>query len=78
MDLFCQVSKGDRPIVIKWSFEGFRATRGVEIKTKRISDKASILTIPEASADHSGTYTCTATNQAGSISFATNITVNGT
>lgn len=78
LDLFCQISKGDRPMVIKWSFEGFNNNQGIEIKTKRISDKTSLLTIAEASAYHSGKYTCTASNQAGSVSFSTNITVNGT
>lgn len=78
LDLFCQISKGDKPILIKWSFEGYNDNHGVQIKTNRISDKSSLLTIPVASAYHSGTYTCTATNQAASVSYSTNITVNGT
>lgn len=77
LDLFCQISKGDKPISIKWSFEGFHDNRGVQIKTKRISDKTSLLTISVASADHSGRYTCTASNMAATVSFSTNITVNG-
>lgn len=77
LDLFCQISKGDKPISIKWSFRSFDDSRGIQINTKSISDKASILSISNASASHSGIYTCTATNNAGSISFSTNITVNG-
>lgn len=76
-DLFCQISKGDMPIFIKWSFRGFDDSRGIQINTKRISEKGSLLSITNASASHSGTYTCTSTNQAGSTSYSTNITVNG-
>lgn len=77
LDLFCQISKADRPIFIKWSFRGIDDSHGIQINTKRISEKASILSISNASASHSGVYTCTATNNAGSTSYSTNITVNG-
>lgn len=76
-NLFCQISKGDKPIVIKWSFRGFDDSRAIQIVTKRISDKSSLLLISNATASHSGTYTCMATNNAGSSSYSTNITVNG-
>lgn len=77
-NLFCQISKGDKPIVIKWSFRGFDDSRDIQIVTKRISDKSSLLLISNATASHSGTYTCMATNNnAGSSSYSTNITVNG-
>lgn len=78
LDLFCSIAKGDKPINIKWSFRGFDDTRGIQTNTKRISEKTSMLSISSASASHSGTFTCTATNIAGSVSYATNITVNGT
>lgn len=78
LDLFCQISKGDKPISIKWSFQSFdNNSNDIQINTKSISHKANILSILNASASHSGNYTCTATNNAGSISFSTNITVNG-
>lgn len=80
LGLFCQVSKGDPPIFIKWSYRDFNDSRGIntiQISTKRISGKASLLSITNASAPHSGTYTCTATNNAGSTSYSANITVNG-
>lgn len=76
-NLFCQLSKGDKPIVIKWSFRGFDDSRDIQIVTKRISDKSSLLLISNASASHSGTYTCKADNNWGSSSYSTNITVNG-
>lgn len=75
-NLFCQISKGDKPIVIKWSFRGFDDSHGIQIVTNRILD-SSLLSISNATASHSGTYTCIASNNAGSSSYATNITVNG-
>lgn len=77
LDLLCQISKGDRPLNIRWGFESFNDNRGVQIKTNRISGKSSLLTIPNAGSYHSGKYTCTASNDAASISYSINITVNG-
>lgn len=77
LDLLCQISKGDRPLIIKWRFEGFNDNHGVKIKTNRISEKSSLLTIPNASSYHSGKYTCSASNEAASTSYSINITVNG-
>lgn len=36
-----------------------------------------MLTIASVSADHSGNYTCTATNHAGSVSYTTPLVING-
>lgn len=78
LDLFCQIAKGDKPISIKWTFNSNDANVGVQLTTKRLSDKASMLSILAAHAYHTGNYTCTATNRAGSVSHTTSITVNGT
>lgn len=76
-NLFCQIKNGDKPVVIKWSFRGFDDSRGIQIVTNRISESTSLLSITNASASHSGTYTCTATNSAGSVTYSKNMTVNG-
>lgn len=78
LGLVCQIGKGDEPVVIKWSFRGFDDAHGIQINTKHVSSKMSILSITNISASHSGTYTCTAANRAGSVSYSTNVTVNGT
>lgn len=78
LGLVCQLAKGDEPMVIKWSFRGFDDSHGIQIDTKRVSSKMSVLSISSISAAHSGTYTCTATNRAGSVNYSTNVTVNGT
>lgn len=82
MDLFCQIQKGDRPIKIHWSFERtiddlrFGSQQPV-MRTNRISSKSSMLSIPNATPAHTGTYTCTASNAAGYTTYSTNLTVNG-
>lgn len=77
-ELFCQISKGDRPVSIKWTFKTFNGIdNGAPLTSKRLSDKASMLSILAASANYTGNYTCTATNRAGSVSHTTTITVNG-
>lgn len=47
------------------------------MRTNRISSKSSILSIPNATPAHTGTYTCTASNFAGYTTYSTNLTVNG-
>ncbi|XP_073812139.1 Down syndrome cell adhesion molecule 1 isoform X14 [Musca autumnalis] len=81
VDLLCQIQKGDRPLKIHWSFERpadvwrYGSQQPI-MHTNRISSKSSILSIPNATPAHTGTYTCTASNAAGYTSYSTNLTVN--
>jgi hypothetical protein len=43
-----------------------------------LGSRTSILTIESVRAHHTGNYTCTATNFAGSSSFTASLIVNGT
>ncbi|XP_063893545.1 cell adhesion molecule Dscam1 isoform X14 [Helicoverpa armigera] len=65
--LTCHVSKGDRPLQISWSFEGHEIPyhNNMGITTTKLGEKASVLSIPTAMGQHSGNYTCTASNRAG-------------
>lgn len=47
------------------------------IMTNKIGDRTSLLTISSAMAAHSGNYTCTASNVAGTTSYTATINVNG-
>ncbi|XP_055906137.1 cell adhesion molecule Dscam2 isoform X23 [Eupeodes corollae] len=81
IDLMCQISKGDRPLKINWSFERYASDSRINetqpvMRTHRISPKSSILSIPKATPAHTGTYICTATNFAGQSSQSVNLTVN--
>lgn len=78
IDLVCQVSKGDQPMQIMWTFESDTNTdRQPSITTHRISRTASALNIPSATEYHSGTYICTVSNSAGKVAYKSSITVNG-
>lgn len=77
VQLNCHVSKGDKPLKITWSFQGDDLSSHMGIETMKIGDRSSILSIGSAMAAHSGNYTCTATNPAGSASYTTSIFVNG-
>lgn len=85
IDLFCQIQKGDRPIRVHWSFERSGSASEAsefdllqpQMRTNRISSKTSMLSIPSASPAHTGTYTCIASNAAGTTSYGVNLTVNG-
>lgn len=48
------------------------------ITTTKIGDRSSILTIVSVMAAHSGNYTCTAQNVAGTVSYTSAVHVNGT
>ncbi|CAH2265758.1 jg7946 [Pararge aegeria aegeria] len=63
----CHVSKGDSPLQITWSFQGTEIPyhNNMGITTTKLGEKASVLSIPTAMGQHSGNYTCTASNRAG-------------
>ena len=81
VQLNCHVSKGDRPLNISWSFKGAplegSSGSGGALEVVRMGDRSSILTITSAGAEHSGSYTCTASNRAGSASLQAPVHVNG-
>lgn len=78
IQLNCHVSKGDAPLKISWNFHGEALSSHMGITTTKLGDRSSVLTIGSAMAAHSGNYTCTATNAAGSTSYTAPVHVNGT
>jgi hypothetical protein len=78
VQLNCHVSKGDKPLKITWNFHGEELSSHMGITTTKVGDRSSILTIISVMAAHSGNYTCTAQNVAGTASYTAMIHVNGT
>ncbi|KAF6210674.1 hypothetical protein GE061_013781 [Apolygus lucorum] len=76
VQLNCHVSKGDKPLVITWSFHGEELSSHMGIETTKLGDRSSVLSITSAMAAHTGNYTCTASNRAGSTSYTTALHVN--
>uniref|UniRef100_T1HSN2 Ig-like domain-containing protein n=1 Tax=Rhodnius prolixus TaxID=13249 RepID=T1HSN2_RHOPR len=77
VQLNCFVAKGELPLKIYWNFHGEELSSHMGMSTTRIGDRTSLLTIESLMAAHSGNYTCTAENSAGSASFTANLLVSG-
>ena len=74
----CIVTRGDLPLTISWSLQGDIVGADNGIVSSQAGPRASFLSIASVSHAHMGIYTCKATNEAGSKSFATELKVNGT
>ena len=69
--------QGDEPISISWSLHGEDLGTGPDLTTTQIGTRTSILSISSVSYRHTGSYTCTASNPAGSVSHSAVLKVNG-
>ncbi len=69
--------RGDEPLRITWSLKGDIVSSEPSITTTMIGTRTSMLMISSVGYRHSGTYTCTAANRAGSQSHSTELLVNG-
>lgn len=75
--LVCTIIQGDEPISIKWSLHGEDLGPGPDLTTSQLGSHTSILMISSVNYRHTGTYTCTATNPAGSAVHSAVLKVNG-
>lgn len=73
----CIVTQGDEPLTISWALQGELVSSEAGLSTTSLGTRTSILTIQSVGYRHSGTYTCTAANAAGSRSKSTLLKVNG-
>ena len=74
----CIITKGDMPIVISWTLQGDQVeVSDSSISTSQAGARASFLSINSVSHRHTGIYTCTATNAAGTSTYSTELKVNG-
>lgn len=75
--IICSVVKGDEPLQISWSLQGEDLGPGPDLTTNQLGSRSSLLMISSVSYRHSGSYTCNASNKAGSSSFSAELKVNG-
>ena len=75
--LACFVSRGDEPLRISWSLKGDIISSEPTMTTTMIGTRTSMLMISRVGYRHSGTYTCTATNKAGSVFHSAELLVKG-
>ena len=75
----CIVTKGDMPLSISWTLQqgDDASVSDSTISTSQAGPRASFLSISSVSHRHSGVYTCTAKNNAGTNSYSTELKVNG-
>jgi hypothetical protein len=73
----CLVSDGDQPLSITWAFHGRNVSSQMGITTSKIGSRMSVLMIEHIVSGHSGKYTCTARNAAGSANHTAELIVNG-
>ncbi|XP_015591639.1 Down syndrome cell adhesion molecule-like protein Dscam2 isoform X45 [Cephus cinctus] len=75
--LQCAVVKGDLPLEISWSLNARLIDSDYpDVLVSRSSKRASTLTIDSVAARHAGEYSCTASNQAGSVTHSATLSVN--
>ena len=75
--LSCIAMSGDEPLTISWTFHGQDLSSDLGIMTTPIGSRGSMLIISNVGHKHSGNYTCTAKNEAGSKSETAVLKVNG-
>lgn len=73
--LECQVDE-DRKVTVTWNKDGQKLPPGKDYKIY-FEDKIASLEIPLAKLKDSGTYVCTASNEAGSSSSSATVTIRG-
>ena len=74
----CIVTKGDQPFKLSWSFHGADILSSeLGINTVPLGPSGSALLIPTVGHRHSGKYTCTASNHAGTKTQTVELRVNG-
>lgn len=75
----CMIVKGDLPIQIKWTLNNEPIITGENgITINKLSAKSSVLNIASVEKEHRGHIKCIATNMAGSDTYASELSVNGT
>ena len=77
VEIACEVETGDEPISIQWNLQGKIVSSDPAISTTMLGTHKSLLTIASVNYQHIGTYTCTATNAAGSTSYSAELKGNG-
>ena len=77
VQIACEVASGDEPISIQWNLQGDIVPSDPAISTTMLGTHKNLLTIASVNYQHIGTYTCTATNPAGSTSYSAELKGNG-
>lgn len=75
--MMCSIIAGDLPIKFSWLKNGKTLTSEKDHKTQQLDDSTSILSLTNLSLNHSGNYTCLASNDAGKAELTSVLKVKG-
>ena len=73
----CMTPEGDLPLEIYWFLNNKSVVEYSGITTARVGKRNMVLNIESVAAEHSGNFSCIASNKAGSVSYTTDLKVNG-
>lgn len=73
----CSINSGDVPVRFSWIFNGKPIDETAGYNIGKFGKKASVLSIDAVSEQHSGNYTCLASNNAGIASYMAELIVKG-
>ncbi|XP_018024579.2 Down syndrome cell adhesion molecule-like protein Dscam2, partial [Hyalella azteca] len=71
----CFVQEGDLPISIHWERNGIPIQASPNVRITKVDDLTTILVIDKAGAEHSGNYTCYASNAAQTVAASAMLSV---
>lgn len=77
IQLGCFVIEGDDPIRIIWDIGGERNLDEFDVETSKVGRKGSVIAIEYLQPHHAGIYRCTASNEAGSRSWSSVLSISG-
>lgn len=77
VQLFCSVMDGDLPITIEWLKDGKILPAFLKVTTNNLDNYSSSLIISHVTSEHSGNYTCVASNAATTVTHTAPLNVHG-
>lgn len=74
----CSVFEGDMPLNITWFLNDSPVETYSNINSAKFGKRNLVLSIESVSAEHTGNYSCQASNRAGTVKYTTDLQVYGT
>lgn len=74
----CLVQEGDQPISLSWQKDGYPISPLLDLSISHLDPFASILVVKNASDQHTGNYSCVASNPVGKTTQTASLVVRGT